>query len=424
MPIEPVDITPSVDRVALLLRTRTVGVETGLGGDTVVGDVATFTDTTRPTLEEVEEVIQVAYDVVRGLIHGTIFQNHAGTVKQMIAWYAAIIIETSFFDAPNTRLLDLWQELFDAALASVNQDIDGAGSSSQYGIGMIGVASGTGHPGAAWRDRRVRHPRLVRPCRRSPRSPPGPHLRRAHPAGSGRGHDGLHHGCPAPVEGQLMSAEQFADFGPLVIEPDVDAAVLETLRTWMPTMLRVIEEERDLAPGLLRRIGPSSYQTSVEDDDFPNPTLPAILATTAKTREAPVKDGNGMYTVPWVVVVSAIVRGRTPAETRWLAGAFGGCVRRVLTSYGDLGGFANQTDWVAGDIRRLDDPLKKERHLAAGINEFTVFVDNVVQEFAGPEWPDAPGEIYPPFDPSDPDAPYDPLVPVSDVITTIQIKGD
>jgi hypothetical protein len=94
------DLLPSVDDVALLLRTRTVGYQPGgggLGADSGSADVGTFTDSTRPTATEVEAVIAQAADELLGLLPASADERYLPAIERAIGLRAAVIIEASFF---------------------------------------------------------------------------------------------------------------------------------------------------------------------------------------------------------------------------------------------------------------------------------------------------------------------------------------
>lgn len=216
-----------------------------------------------------------------------------------------------------------------------------------------------------------------------------------------------------------------ADFGPLVVETDVDFAIIKTLRLWLPTYLAQAERERDLAPRVLARPEPVSYSNLLDDDEFPDSRMPAILVTTAQVNDEPVIDAAGIYSVGWRAVVTAVVRGRTPGESRALASLFGGSVRRCLVQQQDLGGFASETRLASGTmLRPVADSTGQDRYLTASLNPLTVYVDAIVQTGVGPMWPD-PADLdpYDPPDPSgNPDAPYDPMLPVTTVTFGVDAK--
>lgn len=207
-----------------------------------------------------------------------------------------------------------------------------------------------------------------------------------------------------------------ADFGPLIVETDIDRAVIAQLRLWLPDYLSAVEDERGLSAETLARPRAESFESTLLDEEFADHALPAILVTTATTDDDPEKDGNGRYYAGWSVVVSSIVRGATPAEVRWVAALFGGSVRRLLTQQQALGGLASEVVWRRANVAPVDDRSGAGRYLAAGINVFTVYVDGVLDESAGPAQPSQP-----PYETDPGGGPYEPLATVGEV--TAQIDG-
>jgi hypothetical protein len=125
------DWAPTVDDIALLLRTRTISsVATGLGADTGSAEATTFNSTTRPTAAEVERVIYSAARFVLGQLPDEIPDRFNGRLSHVVALYSAVLVEISFFreqqDGTSTYL-----DLFNAALASL---IDGISASEATGL--------------------------------------------------------------------------------------------------------------------------------------------------------------------------------------------------------------------------------------------------------------------------------------------------
>lgn len=210
----------------------------------------------------------------------------------------------------------------------------------------------------------------------------------------------------------------YADWGTTLVETDIDKLVIAQLRLWLPTYLSRAEVDRGLANGLLARPKASSFQNALQDDDFPDGALPAIVVTTAQTEGQPMYEAN-QVSAAWRCNVSAVVRGKTPGQAREVAAVFGGAVRRVLRD--QQIGLDGEVKWRAGQVVPISDQTGKERLLCASLNRFTVFTD-VVMSGDGPLVPLAGDPPYPAPDPaSAPNAPYDPLVPVKvgGVTTTI-----
>jgi hypothetical protein len=206
------------------------------------------------------------------------------------------------------------------------------------------------------------------------------------------------------------------DFGPLVVNTDVDEAIINHVKLWLPTYLAQTERERGQSIGRFNRPKDKSYNSVLTDDEFPDHALPAILVTSADTRGDPQKDGNGNYYAAWNVVISCVVRGRNPRETRWLAAQFEGAVRRIMVRQ-DIP-MDGEVRWTGTSVASVNDRSGKGRYLAAGIGTYVFYVDRVLLEGNGPGYPDN-GPYDPPDPVGDPDAPVDPLVEVSSVTTDV-----
>lgn len=138
------ELKPTVDDVALLMRTRTVsGVSTGLGADTGSAEVTTFTADTRPSADEVARIIDSAEGSVIGELPVVITdlpeeQNDA--VRNLVALYAAILLEASFFrENANDALIQLWRDLYADGLAGVRGYIASVtpGAARAYAMGTL-----------------------------------------------------------------------------------------------------------------------------------------------------------------------------------------------------------------------------------------------------------------------------------------------
>lgn len=221
----------------------------------------------------------------------------------------------------------------------------------------------------------------------------------------------------------VATPARYADFGPCIVETDIDAAVVALLIRWFPTHLAQIEREREFTAGLLSRPKPESFANTLDEDEFLDHRLPAIMVTTAQTVGEPEKDGDGYYYATWNCVVSAVVRGRTPSETRTFAALYGGAVRRIMASMDALdGNIAGASRWTSGQVAPVRDSSRRGRYLAASINQFSVYVERLFQQGTGPQLPNPPESPYPPPDPDDPAPPYDPLAEVRDVIVDVTAK--
>lgn len=225
----------------------------------------------------------------------------------------------------------------------------------------------------------------------------------------------------------MATVNPVADWGQMLVETDIDRLVIARLRLWLPVYLAQAEVERGLPNHLLARPKPESYENALVETEFPEGRLPAILVTAAQTEGNPERTADGGYLAAWRTTVSAVVRGRTPAETREIASVFGGCVRRCLVQQQlDLDGEirwrqSHLTPVATSTTRAGIRAAAKDLWLAAAINRFTVFADRVISG-DGPVFPTPADSPFPAPDPvGAPDVPYDPLLAVRQggVTTTI-----
>lgn len=103
-------VRPSVEDIAVLLRTRTIND----------GDVEqdTFTEDTRPTASEVEIAIDGAVDEVLSQIPDTVFPKFYPQIKRVIRLATAIEIEASFFREQTAQgPIGVFQRQFDQAMS-------------------------------------------------------------------------------------------------------------------------------------------------------------------------------------------------------------------------------------------------------------------------------------------------------------------
>lgn len=207
-----------------------------------------------------------------------------------------------------------------------------------------------------------------------------------------------------------MTVTGVADWGPIVTPVDVDNAILDKLKLWLPTY---IAQER-----ILRALGTPLpqirfYGNTLQTDELTDHPAPAVIVTTAKTTKT-VGGPNYMYQATWAVAISLMVRGRIPKETRNTASLMEGALRRCVlqkcrSNPTEPNGILNGAEWLATEVSPLTGNAEGEgRYLAAGIGNYNVTTDAAVQGFGGPDVPNADN--------------YVPLAKVTE-IPTITVQG-
>jgi hypothetical protein len=117
-PVDRSRITPTCDDVGALERTRTI--------DDSGNDVGTFTDTTHPTCEEVDSIIEQAVDDVLLELPEQFKVTHYDSIKRAVTFYAATLIETSYYReemAPGTPG-DVYRTRYERMMGSMKERIE------------------------------------------------------------------------------------------------------------------------------------------------------------------------------------------------------------------------------------------------------------------------------------------------------------
>lgn len=119
--VQPSDVTPGVEDVARLEKTRTRNEDTGQSFDT-------FTSQTRPTADEVASVISAAVPLVLSQLRRDFDPSHYDQVKQAVALLAASVVESSFFRNQNEQqpgsMAATWMNMSNRVIAGVKADIE------------------------------------------------------------------------------------------------------------------------------------------------------------------------------------------------------------------------------------------------------------------------------------------------------------
>lgn len=183
------------------------------------------------------------------------------------------------------------------------------------------------------------------------------------------------------------------DAGPLVLETDIDGWFLDALHTWLPTYLRLFEEARGLEPDSLPRPAPRDVTSVVNDLQFPDKMLPAVLTQTIGTEGDPKRHPDGTIEGCFRVQVTCVVRGRLPIETRFHAAVYRGVTTQILLQQGVIG--YPRVVFKASGIEALPFTGNEGRYLAAARSQWWIYVDEIAQAGGGPTVPDA--ETYLPF---------------------------
>lgn len=115
--VQAEDIRPTLDDIVALEQTRTAS-----GGG---GEVREFTETTRPSVDEVENLIDQAVGAVMNQISEPRFsEGHFVGVQHAVALYTAMLIEGGYFkEGLDNSGVELWRTLFNQAIVNLQTSI-------------------------------------------------------------------------------------------------------------------------------------------------------------------------------------------------------------------------------------------------------------------------------------------------------------
>jgi hypothetical protein len=110
-------VTPTVEEVAVLEATRTIGSSPGEQG--------TFTSDTRPTRAQVEAIIRQAVDDVLAQLLPRLKPEHYAEARRAAALWAAILIEGSFFrEQSNEGAVQVYQQRYQQAIKGIQESLE------------------------------------------------------------------------------------------------------------------------------------------------------------------------------------------------------------------------------------------------------------------------------------------------------------
>lgn len=169
----------------------------------------------------------------------------------------------------------------------------------------------------------------------------------------------------------------------------VEKAMKALLTDYISDYLGELERIKGYAVDQIAR--PRGILTSSEFAKWDGDQLPLLLIVSPGLEGKPTKRGGGAYECAWSVTVAAIVADVDELETRRLMSAYAGAIRAAVVQHKALKstlhptGFAQFTEWV--DESYSDIPFVDTRALDSCRVVFTVGVEDVVTQAAGPRVP-------------------------------------
>ena len=175
-------------------------------------------------------------------------------------------------------------------------------------------------------------------------------------------------------------------FGPVVSGHTVEQWLVALVKRWVGTYLAEMERQNGMTAGGLAR--PRSIVIGNRPDHFPEDQLPAVCLVSPGLSERPLKDGASFYRARWDVRIAAIVSARTQAETHTMAQLYVYALTMLIVQHPSLEAGAAGIDWLGTTFTELD--WDQTRSTEVGESAFTVEVENVLMQNAGPATPSDP----------------------------------
>lgn len=147
-------------------------------------------------------------------------------------------------------------------------------------------------------------------------------------------------------EEHTFAPDEHSRTGPVVSAFEVEYALAQCVREWMPRYLAEAEAQRDLAPGDLPEL--RSVVTSTDASKFPEEQLPALLVSSPGLEDAPDVRGDGLYSARWRADCTVVCSARGNRQARRLAAVYVSAVRALLVQQAL---FSDVLDVIAVDWR-------------------------------------------------------------------------
>lgn len=116
---------------------------------------------------------------------------------------------------------------------------------------------------------------------------------------------------------------------------DLERAVIDLVKAWMPAYLGKIERLQSLAGGSLPI--PRSYEIIQEFDSFAEEQIPKIIVISPGTAGEPIREGDGTYKMTFILRIGIVVSASTRADTSRVARLYAAAVRTLILQHKGLG---------------------------------------------------------------------------------------
>jgi hypothetical protein len=197
------------------------------------------------------------------------------------------------------------------------------------------------------------------------------------------------------------------DIGPVTIGADIEHALIDTLKAWLPSYLRECERKRDMPVGAIPT--PRGWLITGRDlAKYTSDQLPCVIVMSTGIVVKPLAQGYpGSMMCVWHVDVGTIWNAAWGDLSREHAQLYVRAMALTLLQR-PLEDLAGVVDFMGERYDEID--FADTRTYSAAVGQFTVEVEDVLWRAGGP----------PPYvTPGDPDIPWGPWTPVQETGVTI-----
>lgn len=181
----------------------------------------------------------------------------------------------------------------------------------------------------------------------------------------------------------------------------VEDAVVDRLRNWMPVYVAELERQTGRTVGRIPAL--KSIKSISDFDRRQEEQVPAAVVVSTGTTGTPIKEADGYYRATYNIGVAIVVAAREERGSREIAQLYGAAVRGCLLQRRSLTDVIEIGVWLGESFDELS--VDDRRSMFGGMNLFEMEVRNIVSWKLGPppSWvaPETPVDAEVPADPTD-----------------------
>lgn len=164
---------------------------------------------------------------------------------------------------------------------------------------------------------------------------------------------------------------------------------MKTLRLWYPTYIQEIEHQRGWHRGDIP--SPRTYTERWQFTSYPDDQIPLVVVVSPGMAEAPVRDGEGVYSGWWIIGVGIVAAAATEDNSERLAKVYGAAARGILTQKAYL-----DDSWEFSGCEVMDESydevpdMEQARTMRSVQIVCRMYVENMYNRYGGPQHPIPP----------------------------------